>query len=302
MIRISLLQLSLSGVIRQRSPRTILLFIFILNLLLHKLNQELHGCQFQEEFKENYLNSIRHHCSSYRTFRHWEIGNIIPIYGRLTGATLNRWKSQALPLEERNITQYIMSITDVRDVKLLGIQYQLIGATTAQTTQTITMQIKALAHETRLRKIVCLEKGSLCTCIPTPPDIVLRANFTDHSSANRRRNTTRLAQWCHIPRTLPTLSAPAERGADLIDTKAKWHHLIINRRITHFRLGFNQLWMTHTVATTLPHRKPTETDRKPALPRVTAYSCPIIMLPFTAHKKGCFWIKNSARNVSKNDE
>ena len=52
------------------------------------------------------------------------------IYGRFTGATLNRWKSQALPLEGRNI----MCITDVPDVKILGIQYHSIRATNVHTT------------------------------------------------------------------------------------------------------------------------------------------------------------------------
>lgn len=60
--------------------------------------------------------------------------NIILIYGLFTGATLNRWKSQALPLEGRNITQYIMCITDVPDVKTLWIQYHLIRTTNVHTT------------------------------------------------------------------------------------------------------------------------------------------------------------------------
>lgn len=144
--------------IRQRCPRTILLFIFNFNLLLHKLNQELHGCQFQAGFIENYLHSIcrRRHCSSYPNFRHWETGKLhTDLRAFDTGATINRWKSQALPLDGRNITQYIMCITqyimcitDVPDFKILRIQFHSIRATNLRTTSPIIMNQRVGARNT----------------------------------------------------------------------------------------------------------------------------------------------------------
>lgn len=74
--RLHILSFPYQKFIRQRCSHTILLFTFNLKLLQHKLNQEIHGCQFQEGFIENHLHSTceRRHCSSYPTFRHWENG------------------------------------------------------------------------------------------------------------------------------------------------------------------------------------------------------------------------------------
>ena len=107
----------------------------------------------------------------------------------ISNLRVNRWKSQALPLEGRNITQYIMCITDVPDVKILGIQYHSIRATNVRTTSPTTMNQRAGARNMS-EGFVCPEYGTLCTCIPTPPDIVLRANFADHSNTKRRFSTT----------------------------------------------------------------------------------------------------------------
>ena len=82
-----------------------------------------------------------------------------------------------------------MCITDVPDLKILGIQYHSIRTTNVRTTSPITMNQRVGARNMS-EGFVCPEYGPLCTCIPTPPDIVIRANFADHSNTKRRFSTT----------------------------------------------------------------------------------------------------------------
>jgi hypothetical protein len=144
------------------------------------------------------------------------------------------------------------------------------------------LRIKELAHETCLRDLGALNMVRFVHVF-----LLLRISYyaqilqiTAIPNDNSVQLIVGLLGTVILHSVCPpsSLSAPAEREADLTEMAPP-----VPWCVTHIRLGPNELKMTHIVATTLPHRKHTETVRKPALLRVTAYSCPSYMLPFVGH-------------------
>jgi hypothetical protein len=99
-----------------------LLFALIINLLLHKLDQDLHVYQYEEESPEITCIAYTDDVSVTHRSDIEKLRNILENCKRAAGAALNQRKSKALPLAGRDITHDIISIPYVQDVQILGIQ------------------------------------------------------------------------------------------------------------------------------------------------------------------------------------